>query len=149
MFKKNLVLRRIAASFLLICGLIFLAVHGECYVKQEGGAEEKNKKEVTERLKTLRIPFIPNHGQIDERVKFYARTFGGTVFVTGEGELIYSLPFRDGSTPSPSDQVRGRLYPPHATAIPSTLTPAYALHADRGESADIPSPLEGGGQGGV
>lgn len=29
---------------------------------------------------------------MDERVKFYANPFGGTVFVTKDGEIVYSLP---------------------------------------------------------
>src|SRR3990167_5109349 len=45
-------------------------------------------------LKTVRLqmPFIANNGQMDEQVKFYAKTFGGTVFVTKEGEIVYALP---------------------------------------------------------
>ncbi|HJW86585.1 MAG TPA: hypothetical protein VJ440_08125, partial [Candidatus Brocadiaceae bacterium] len=38
------------------------------------------------------MPFIANNGQMDEQVRFYAKTFGGTVFVTKEGEIVYSLP---------------------------------------------------------
>ena len=30
--------------------------------------------------------FIANEGQVDEQVAFYAKTFGGTVFVTKNGE---------------------------------------------------------------
>ncbi len=55
--------------------------------KEEGQAE---------RLKTalsrVSIPFIENQGQTDGKVAFYARTFGGTLFVTKDGELAYSLP---------------------------------------------------------
>ncbi|MDP2989510.1 MAG: SBBP repeat-containing protein, partial [Kiritimatiellota bacterium] len=41
----------------------------------------------------LSVPFIQNQGQIaDSQVLFYARTFGGTVFVTTEGQLVYALP---------------------------------------------------------
>jgi hypothetical protein len=43
-------------------------------------------------LATLEMPFIENQGQTDDSVKFYAKTFGGTVFVTENGELIYTLP---------------------------------------------------------
>ncbi|MBI2437740.1 MAG: PQQ-binding-like beta-propeller repeat protein, partial [Lentisphaerae bacterium] len=43
-----------------------------------------------------RVPFIQNQGQIaDAKVLFYARTFGGTVYVTAEGELVYVLPRSD------------------------------------------------------
>ena len=66
----------------------------------------------TSKTRTLQIPFIANHGQVDERVRFYARTFGGTVFVTKDGEIVYSLPSgRDvpaGASPAPSPQAHGR-----------------------------------------
>ena len=38
------------------------------------------------------MPFIANEGQTDEKVAFYANTFGGTVFVTKDGNIVYSLP---------------------------------------------------------
>ena len=39
----------------------------------------------------LSIPFVANEGQTDPRVAFTARTFAGTVFVTKEGRIVYSL----------------------------------------------------------
>ncbi|RKZ47086.1 MAG: hypothetical protein DRQ58_07430 [Gammaproteobacteria bacterium] len=48
--------------------------------------------EMQSQLATLEMPFIENQGQTDDSVKFYAKTFGGTVFVTENGELIYTLP---------------------------------------------------------
>jgi hypothetical protein len=41
---------------------------------------------------TLQIPFIANNGQTDPAVAFYAPTFAGTVFVTRDGQVVYSLP---------------------------------------------------------
>jgi len=44
----------------------------------------------------FQVPFIQNQGQIaDPQVLFYARTFGGTVYVTAEGQLVYALPGSD------------------------------------------------------
>jgi hypothetical protein len=41
----------------------------------------------------LQKPFIENKGQIkDKSVKYYAKTFGGTVFITRDGNFAYSLP---------------------------------------------------------
>ena len=41
---------------------------------------------------TLQIPFVENKGQIkNKKVGYYAKTIGGTVFVTKSGEIIYSL----------------------------------------------------------
>src|SRR5262245_34292259 len=48
--------------------------------------------EVAERLNHLSVPFVENAGQTDPRVVYYAPTFSGTVFVTGEGEVVYALP---------------------------------------------------------
>ena len=48
--------------------------------------------DVAERLGRLAVPFVENAGQSDPRVAYYAPTFSGTVFVTGEGEVVYALP---------------------------------------------------------
>ncbi|MBI5677582.1 MAG: hypothetical protein HZC52_03625, partial [Planctomycetes bacterium] len=56
------------------------------------GDPKFEKSELIQKTKKLQIPFIANKGQTDEKVKFYANTFGGTVFVTKNGEIVYSLP---------------------------------------------------------
>ena len=48
------------------------------------------------KLKKILIPFITNKGQVDAQVAYYAQTFGGTVFVTKNGELVYNLPAEKG-----------------------------------------------------
>lgn len=58
---------------------------------EQMGADKPTKAEVIQKTKKIQIPFIANMGQTDKRVKFYANTFGGTVFVTKEGEIGYSL----------------------------------------------------------
>ena len=45
-----------------------------------------------EQLSGVRIPFIANSGQTDSAVAYYAPTFFGTVFVTRDGRIVYSLP---------------------------------------------------------
>src|ERR1051326_8235122 len=47
-------------------------------------------KEQSIALGSTSLPFIENRGQTDEKVKFYANTFAGTVFVTSDG-LTYAL----------------------------------------------------------
>ncbi len=53
---------------------------------------EPSKAEVAQKVLKLQAPFIANDGQTDEKVRFYAKTFGGTVFVTKEGAIVYALP---------------------------------------------------------
>ena len=51
-----------------------------------------DKADVLSRVQKLSIPFIANEGQMDAKVKYYVNTFGGTVFVMQDGEIIYNLP---------------------------------------------------------
>jgi CARDB/Divergent InlB B-repeat domain len=64
--------------FLFIFSLVLLITHEVSHAKPDLG--------------NLRVPFVPNEGQIDDNVKFYARTFVGTISITERGELIYSAP---------------------------------------------------------
>jgi len=50
------------------------------------------KLEIIQKAQRLQMPFVANEGQMDGNVSFYAKTFGGTVFVTKKGEIVYSLP---------------------------------------------------------
>ena len=47
---------------------------------------------VRARLGGVPVPFVANNGQVDPRVAYYAPTFAGTVFVTRQGQLVYTLP---------------------------------------------------------
>ena len=78
---------------------------------QEGTGKPSNKA-VNQKIGKLQIPFIANEGQADKKVAFYANTFGGTVFVTNEGEIVYSLP--KGSDVENTD-CRGELHSPNGT----------------------------------
>nr|MBP9837810.1 SBBP repeat-containing protein [Pseudomonadota bacterium] len=51
----------------------------------------KENKISYEKVNQTKLPFIANNGQLDTKVKFYARTFAGTVYVT-DNELVYDLP---------------------------------------------------------
>ncbi|MBF8276211.1 MAG: hypothetical protein HW390_1284 [Candidatus Brocadiaceae bacterium] len=61
-------------------------------ITETSGVASPTKEELITKTKTLQMPFIANNGQVDEQVRFYAKTFGGTVFVTKDGEIVYSLP---------------------------------------------------------
>lgn len=56
----------------------------------------QKEKEVKAKLSSLNVPFIKNQGQTHKDVAFYAKTFGGTIYVTKQGELVL--------TPIPKDE---------------------------------------------
>src|SRR4030042_4270747 len=74
MMKKNTL--SIGILFLFTFALVLLITHELCHAKPDLG--------------NLRIPFVPNEGQMDDSIKFYAKTFMGTESVTGMGDLVYS-----------------------------------------------------------
>ena len=51
-----------------------------------------DKAAFAQKTQKLQMPFIANNGQVDEQVEFYAKTFGGAVYVTKDGEIVYALP---------------------------------------------------------
>jgi hypothetical protein len=75
--------------FLLYFILVFLFFNG---IFSKTCWAEKISQDTRQKLKGLTIPFIKNQGQVDPRVKFYARTFSGTVYITDQGKLVYQLP---------------------------------------------------------
>ncbi len=48
--------------------------------------------QVMHRIASASVPFVPNAGQWNEQVSFAAQTFAGTVFLTTDGKLVFSLP---------------------------------------------------------
>ena len=83
MYKKD---KKVITRFLFICTflLAFLFVSPLHAIQ--------NKAAIRAGIKTARLPFIENRGQVNKEVAYYAPTFGGTVFVTKKGEIVYSLP---------------------------------------------------------
>ncbi len=75
---------------------------------------------------SMSIPFVPNGGQWDSRAAFAAQTFAGTLFVTTEGQLVYSLPGRVVGADFAA-LPRGGGKPSDAKSSPTTRTPGWAL----------------------
>jgi hypothetical protein len=88
--KKSYLFKLLAVAFFasLLAGFALL--------KSQGVSKPATKQTLTpeqkEKLAKLSLPFIENKGQYPEDVRFYAKTFGGTVFVTKNGEIVYNLP---------------------------------------------------------
>jgi len=77
----------VVKKFLVLIMFVVVLFLDYVYAK-EAGVEERVKSS----LANLQIPFIENKGQVHKDVAFYAKTFGGTVFVTKDGRLVYTLP---------------------------------------------------------
>ncbi len=106
MKKFGFVIPVIFALAVFLTGIVLAAVHaGES--RQVNDVSAPVKPEITQKMKKLHVPFIANEGQADEGVKYYANTFAGSVFVTKDGEIVYSLPSgRD--VPAGASQESGR-----------------------------------------
>jgi hypothetical protein len=52
----------------------------------------KIPEETNQKIKGVRVPFIMNQGQMDQQVRFFAKSFSGTVYVTNQGQIVYELP---------------------------------------------------------
>uniref|UniRef100_A0A7V5XHY4 DUF7948 domain-containing protein n=1 Tax=Thermodesulfobacterium geofontis TaxID=1295609 RepID=A0A7V5XHY4_9BACT len=74
-------------KFLFLMIFLVVLLLEDIYAK-EAGAEERFKSSIAK----LQLPFIENKGQVHEDVAYYAKTFGGTVFVTKDGKIVYSIP---------------------------------------------------------
>jgi len=78
-------------KFAFLVGSITLLLTFTLLLKEKK-ATPPSKSEVLTKIAKIEVPFIQNQGQINEQVLYYAKTFGGTVFVTKKGEIVYSLP---------------------------------------------------------
>src|ERR1700690_1180199 len=85
-------MKKIASYFSLIAVLVLAGFLAQPLLSKKSIASTPTKEKGRAKLQNLSIPFLSNQGQTDKQVKFYANTFGGTVFVTDKGEIVYSLP---------------------------------------------------------
>ena len=74
----NVIWRKILFSFFLST----VTLTAMPLFAEQGNAVRPLKENITQEIQKLQAPFIANIGQMDERVRFYAQTFRGTVFVT-------------------------------------------------------------------
>ncbi|MCF6153933.1 MAG: hypothetical protein E3K36_01510 [Candidatus Brocadia sp.] len=88
-------MKRRSKVLVVPAGLLLIMFSVNTLIAAQEGTGKPSKAEVMQRTKKLQMPFIANEGQADERVLFYANTFGGTVFVTKDGEIVYAFPGRD------------------------------------------------------
>jgi len=106
--RKNGKMRKIL--ILLLCFVFFIGLSGsvsaaipsgdacEVVVDSDGDEipDDAKKAEILKHAYRIQVPFIENRGQVESKdVRFYANTFGGTIFVEKDGVLTYNLPVED------------------------------------------------------
>jgi 7,8-dihydropterin-6-yl-methyl-4-(beta-D-ribofuranosyl)aminobenzene 5'-phosphate synthase len=62
-------------------GILFFCVFSTFLFPSQGSAKDESISQLMRNMVTFSIPFIENQGQANERVKYYANTFAGTVYV--------------------------------------------------------------------
>ena len=75
---------------LIIPILVFLLLYSSSKNESLKNVNELQKK-VIPSLVSNNLPFIVNRGQLDPEVDYYTNIIGGTVFITCNAELVYSL----------------------------------------------------------
>jgi hypothetical protein len=71
--------------------ILFISIATTAFADVPRALNPSKEKEIRARMEVLQVPFIKNDSQIkDSRVKYYANTFAGTVFVTDD-EIVYAL----------------------------------------------------------
>ena len=83
---SGIILRRIFIAIMVLPSLVFAFK----------APDDVKKAKILNNAYRIRMPFIENRGQVGSKdVSFYAKTFGGTLFVGKDGILTYNLPSKD------------------------------------------------------
>ena len=90
--KRYYSFTNLTCLFIIYFILIWInPAHGATTPAQKANTRTSNHQILT-KMSVLQVPFIANEGQANEEVSFYAKTFGGTLYVTNKGEMVYSMP---------------------------------------------------------
>ncbi|WP_374008259.1 hypothetical protein [Delftia lacustris] len=92
-------------------------------------ATQPDTAQAQQALQGVAVPFEANSGQFDERVAFVGKTFAGAVYVTRQGQIVYSLP----GPKAQDDSKDGKAEP--GWSLTETLVDAQALKPYGGEQA--------------
>ena len=85
--------KKLSFISILMVSTFFFILFFFTYSAMGAVQEVENRRKILNKVYSLQIPFIENKGQIkDESVRYYAKTMGGTLFITKDGEMVYSLP---------------------------------------------------------
>ena len=121
--------------FVIFVAVVLVAL-SENLLAEQHGAVKPSSEEVVQKTQKLHMPFIANDGQVNEEVAFYAKTFGGTVFVTKDGEIVYSLPGYEDASEEGRKEVK-TMEKPEATENLSFAVNAKIPHVGRRGSSPL------------
>ena len=120
-----------SVGILIIAALAVLMVPSIALAGQPGMVVDET--DLLERAAQVRVPFIENQGQVEkETVRFYAQTFGGTLFVEDGGILTYNLPAGDGTSGIIREVLSDKEYAIAVGVDPSPTNVNYFLGNDPG-----------------
>ncbi|MEP9409920.1 MAG: SBBP repeat-containing protein [Candidatus Brocadia sp.] len=71
--------------------IIFIIFFLPFFQDKQSDVNKLSKAAFIQKTQRLQIPFIANEHQMDKRVAFFTNTFVGCIFVTNDGEIVYSL----------------------------------------------------------
>ena len=103
---KHVTMKHVDIRHLLFVGCLccvgFAGLNASANSPAAVGADPLAPQALADRLTSARVPFVSNQGQIPHaEVRFYARMFAGTLFVTGQNQLVYALPQQSGADNGP------------------------------------------------
>lgn len=80
-------------SFWCLTLLLALVCFRTTLFAAQKNINKPSQADFIQKTQKLQMPFIANEGQINNnQVRFHANTFGGSIFITKDGEIVYSLP---------------------------------------------------------
>ncbi len=89
------------------------------------------------------LPFIPNKGQVNDRVAFYAKTSYGTTLITKAGEIVYAVARRPGDGDGASVQTPYKVDVASDIAHQSGVTKSLNFRPSQASSAEAGALKEG------
>jgi len=108
-------------------GSIFCLLNAVLALLLSNGAQAAVDPGVSQKLATASVPFVPNAGQWDKQAAFAAQTFAGTLFVTTEGKLVYSLPGKPIADKADDTSTGSLARRPHDHQRATERTPGWVL----------------------
>ena len=100
-------MKRYGLSSLAFCSFLLIAFTATASNTYANFSYQKNDKTKLLKTTSIRFPFIENKGQLqDKKIKYYAKTLNGDVYITNLGDIFYSIR-------QPDNQINGWMIKEH------------------------------------